>query len=138
MINLTQEMIDNANETVANGDYSAAGYRLIVKPIKGTTGMEAAEKSEFATLASAGFETKTDEQLNREDAGRQYGIVVSVGKGAFKAPQLGGIAWAEEGQVVYFDRYAGVHVELPPGSGEMYRIMNDESIIGIVNPQETK
>jgi co-chaperonin GroES (HSP10) len=130
MINLTQEMIDNANDLVSDGKYEAVGYRLIVKPIKGTTGMEAAEKSEFSTLAERGMVMKSDDQLGKEDFGRQYGIVVSIGDGAFKTEILGGKNWVEEGDVVYFDRYAGVHVELPPGSKDFYRIMSDESLIG--------
>lgn len=130
MIQVTEEVIEKANDLIANGDYRAAGYRLIVKPIEVTTGMEAAEKSEFQVLAAAGFETKTAEQAEKEEIGRQYGIVVSVGGGAFKAEILGGSNWVEEGDVVYFDRYAGLHVELPPGSKQMFRIMNDESILG--------
>lgn len=129
MIEVTEEMIDSANELVAKGNHEAIGYRLLVKTIKGTTGMEAAEKSEFSTLAAAGFETKTQEQLEKEDNGRQYGIVVSIGTGAFNAATLGGSNCLEEGDVVYFDRYAGVHIELPPGSKQMYRMMNDESLL---------
>ena len=92
--------------------------------------MEEAENDDFSALAAAGFETKTKEQVEKEDFGRQYGIVVSIGDGAFKAEILGGSSWIEEGDVVYFDRYAGVHIEHPPGSKQMYRLMNDESILG--------
>ncbi len=130
MIQITEEMMANANNLVAKGDYKAVGYRLIVKTIEGTTEMGEAEKEKFPTLAAAGYQDKTPEQLEKEDYGRQYGIVVSIGGGAFKAAILGGINWVKEGDVVYFDRYAGVHVELPPGSKQMYRLMNDESILG--------
>jgi len=129
MIEVTEEMINSANDLVAKGNHDAVGYRLLVKTIKGSAGLEAAEKSEFSTLADAGFISKSQDQLDKEDQGRQYGIVVSIGDGAFKAAALGETSWVSEGDVVYFDRYAGVHVELPPGSKQMYRMMNDESLL---------
>jgi co-chaperonin GroES (HSP10) len=129
MIEVTEEMINTANDLVAKGCHKAVGYRLIIKTIKGSDELEAAEKSEFATLAAAGFTAKSQDQLEKEDRGRQYGIVVSIGDGAFKATALGGSSWVEEGDIVYFDRYAGVHIELPPGSKQMYRMMNDESLL---------
>ena len=102
----------------------------MVKPIEAITGMELSEKEANPELAKLGFETKTEEQKEKETFGTQHGILVSKGDYAFKASALGGEDWVEEGDVVIFDRYAGVEIELPPGSGDKYRFTNDESLIG--------
>jgi len=102
----------------------------MIKPIEATTGLEQAEKSEFSVLAKAGFEVKTEDQKKKESFGTHHGILISKGDYAFKAEALGGEDWLQEGDVVIFDRYTGVEVELPPGSGEKYRFTNDESILG--------
>ena len=130
MIELTQEMIDQARDLITFGNPKAVGYRLMIKPIEATTGLEVSEKEKFKTLGAAGFETKTQEQKAKEDRGSQHGILVSKGDFAFKAAALGGEDWVDEGDVLIFDRYTGVEVELPPGSGEKYRFTNDESILG--------
>ena len=88
------------------------------------------QQKEFGELASRGFVTKTPEQADRESRGTHHGIVCSVGSEAYKAKGLGDKLWLKEGEVAIFDRYAGVEMELPPGSGEMYRFTNDESILG--------
>lgn len=130
MIQVTDEMLEEARNLIANGCPEAVGYRLMIKPIEATTGLEVSEKTKYETLASVGFETKTKEQKEREDRGSHHGILVSKGGYAFKAAALGGEDWAEEGDILIFDRYSGVQVELPPGSGQMYRFVNDESILG--------
>lgn len=122
-------MINNARSMIAKGTYKAVGYRVLVRTIGATSGLEEAEKEKFSALASAGFDVKTEDQKKKEDNGTQYGIVASAGDGVFKASALGGATPIKEGDVVFFDRYAGVLIEVPPGSGEMYRLMNDESIL---------
>lgn len=129
MIKITEKMISDARDLMAKGTLAALGYRLVVKTIGAISDMEAFEKEKYSTLAKAGFETKTTEQKEREDRGTQYGIIVSVGGGAFKGAHLGGTNWAKEGDVVLFDRYAGVVMEVPPGSKDLYRLMNDESLL---------
>ena len=130
MIQITEEMVDEARDLIAFGNPVAAGYRLMIKPIEAVTGLERSEREQYSALAKAGFEAKTEEQKNKESYGTQHGILVSKGDFAFKASALGGEDWVNEGDVVIFDRYAGVEIELPPGSGEKYRFTNDESILG--------
>ncbi len=124
------DQIDKARDLIANGTPVAVGYRLMIKPIEATTGLEQAEKSEFQTLAKSGFEVKTEAQKKRESFGTHHGILISKGDFAFKTEGLGMKDWVQVGDVLIFDRYAGVEVELPPGSGDMFRFTNDESILG--------
>jgi co-chaperonin GroES (HSP10) len=121
---------EDARDLIAHGTPKAAGYRIMIKPIEAVTELEKAEKAKYATLSKAGFEVKTEDQKERESKGTHHGIVVNVGDYAYKAKDLGGEPWIKEGDVVIFDRYCGVEIELPPGSGEKYRFTNDESILG--------
>ena len=130
MIQVTEEMIDEARDLIAFGNPVAVGYRLMIKPIEATTGLEASEKAEFGALAALDFEVKTEDQKKKESFGTQHGILVSKGDHAFKAAALGEEDWTSEGDVVIFDRYAGIEIELPPGSGQKFRFTNDESILG--------
>lgn len=130
MIQITEEMIDQARDLITNGNPKAVGYRLMIKPIEAKTTMEISQKEQFPTLASKDFQDKTEEQAGRLSKGTHHGILVSKGDYAFKAAILGGEDWVQEGAVLIFDRYAGVEIELPPGSGEIYRFTHDESILG--------
>lgn len=130
MIEVTDEIMEAARDLIAYGKPIAVGYRLMIKPIEATTGMEASEKEKFESLAAAGFETKSKDQAAKESNGTHHGILIHKGDYAFMADSLGGEDWVKEGDVLIFDRYAGVVVELPPGSGEKYRFTNDESILG--------
>ena len=130
MIEITEEMIERAKRTIAKGKPHAAGYRLLIKPIQAEGGLEAAQMKEFEALAQAGFQTKTKEQQERESKGTHHGILVNIGEQAYKEEKLGAENWVNEGDVVIFDRYAGVEIELPPGSGDLYRFTNDESVLG--------
>lgn len=123
-------MIEKARDLIANGNPEAVGYRLLVKPIDASVEMEATQKEQFPTLASSNFQDKTDDQASKLSRGSSHGILAHIGEYAYKASQLGGKNWVEEGDTVIFDRYAGVEVELPPGSGKSYRFMNDESLLG--------
>lgn len=130
MIQINERMVEEARDLIAFGNPVAVGYRLMIKPIEATTGMELTEKEESPELAKLGFITKTEDQAGKESYGTQHGILVSKGDFAFKASALGGDDWVSEGDVLIFDRYAGVEIELPPGSGNKYRFTNDESILG--------
>lgn len=132
MITVTEEMIEEARDLISYGEPKAVGYRLMVKPIDAIKGLEKAEKEKYKTLYKDGFEKKTDDQAERESKGTHHGILASVGDYAWKAEALGGKPWLKEGDVVIFDRYAGVEIELPPGSGDKYRFTNDESILGVM------
>ena len=121
---------EQARELIAFGIPKVVGYRLMIKPIEAVTGLEESEKEKYESLGKLGFEVKTEEQKLRESRGTHHGILVGIGDTAFTGPHLGDAPWVEVGDVVIFDRYAGVEVELPPGSGKKYRFCNDESILG--------
>ena len=131
MINITDEMIAEARATIAAGEPEAVGYRLMMFTIDATTGLEAAEIDKFETLADAGFVTKTDNQAERESKGSHYGVLLSKGSYAYKGKEFAPDSdWVEEGDLLLFDRYAGVEIEIPPGSGQMMRFTNDEHVLG--------
>tara|TARA_R110000868_G_scaffold142824_5_gene360357 strand:- start:251 stop:661 length:411 start_codon:yes stop_codon:yes gene_type:complete len=131
MIEVSEEDIENARELIANGTAEAVLYRILIKPIEATTTMELSEKGQHETLAKAGFIVKSEHQAERETKGTQHGILVHVGPGAFKGqlsefcPEV-----PKVGDVIIFDRYTGVEMELPPGSGNKFRFANDETLLG--------
>ena len=133
MIQVTEKMIEGARDLIAFGNPEAVGYRLMIKPIEATTGLEQSEKEKYEALAKLGFEAKTEDQAVKETYGTQHGILISKGEFAFQNEALGGEDWVNEGDVLIFDRYAGVEIELPPGSGEKFRFTTDESILGRVS-----
>ena len=127
---VTPEDLDKARDLIANGQPQAVGYRILIKPIEASTGMEVSLKTQYPTLGALDVQTKTTEQKDRESKGTFHGLVVDVGEAAYKSELLGGKPWIKEGDVILFDRYAGVEMELPPGSGDKYRFVNDESVLG--------
>ena len=131
MIEITEDMINEARDLIANGTPEAVGYRILIKPLDATKGMEKSQMAKFETLGRIGFETKTDEQAERESKGTHHGILAHAGPGSFKGDlEKFGCDWPKEGDVVILDRYTGTEVELPPGSGDKYRFANDEAILG--------
>ena len=131
MIHITEEDIERARDLIANGTPEAVLYRILIKPIEAKTTMELSEKGKFETLAKLNFETKTEHQAERETKGTQHGILAHIGPGAFKG-QLEDFCSEvpKVGDVVIFDRYTGVEMELPPGSGNKFRFANDETLLG--------
>lgn len=143
MIQISEDDIKQARDLIAHGTPEAVGYKILIKPIDSVTTMSNAESNKFKTLAKAGFQDKTDEQADRESIGTQHGILIHIGPGAFSflGPNEGqplskvdakriAKLFPKEGDVVIFDRYCGVEMELPPGSGNMYRFANDEALLG--------
>ena len=124
---ITKEQIAKAYETLANGTPHPAGYRVLVWPLEATKQLEAAQAEQFPTLAASGFDSKSENQKERETRGIFYGIAIEIGKTAFTRL---GEPWIEEGDVIVFHRYTGVRYELPPGSGIFYVFINDEDIHG--------
>ncbi|MGI9251416.1 MAG: co-chaperone GroES family protein [Pseudohongiellaceae bacterium] len=130
-IEKAQKVYAAARDLVANGMIKAAGYRVLVKPLEGTMGLEQAEADLFPELAGRGAVIKTHNELEREERGEHFGIVLNIGPIAFD--RLGGRgSWCDEGDTVVFSRYAGTRVEHPPGSGNFYQLMNDEDIFGVI------
>lgn len=69
--------------------------------------------------------------VEREQSGTERGTVLALGPDAFYDKQS---RWAEEGDRVYFARYAGKEM---PGDdygypGQPLRIINDEDILGLI------
>lgn len=130
MLKITAESVQKAHDIVASTPVRAAGYRLKVYPLPVDTGLKAGEREKFSELAKLGFTASTEDQAERETKGADMGIIVDVGDGAWLDPRLGGIQWAKVGQVVKYQRYSGHEFQDPPGSGQTYRLLNDEDIIG--------
>ncbi len=128
---LVQKVLDAARELLAHGMIQATGYRVLVKPLEATKGLELAEAVDAPTLAERGFETKTESQRVREERGTNHAILMHIGPVAFK--NIGGReAWPSEGELVICSRYAGTRVEHPKGSDVWYQLMNDEDLYGKV------
>ena len=131
MIQISEDDIEQARDLIANGTPEAVGYKILIKPIDAVTTLTNAESQQFETLAKAGFQDKTEHQSDRLSQGTQHGILAHIGPGAFKG-DIEKICklFPKEGEVVIFDRYCGVEMELPPGSGDKYRFANDEALLG--------
>ena len=106
-----------------------AGYRIAVYPLPVDVRMKAAEADKFGTLAAAGFVDKTENQAEREEKGQHFGILCHVGSGAFKGDYGIRDNLPKEGDVIVFNKYAGLNQEFPPGSGDIYHFCNDEDIL---------
>lgn len=128
MFKPSDEDIQNAQDLVAGGNLKAIGYRLIVKPLPSDDGLKAGQKEIAPTLAASGFKLQSDMQTERETKGSDVGILCDVGSLAWSGDIGKQGPWAEEGDVVVFHRYAGKELELPPGSGDFYRGINDEDL----------
>ena len=128
MFKPTAKDIENAQDTVASGNLKAVGYRLIVKPLPSTSTLKAGEKEIAPTLAAMGFTTQSDDQTKRETKGSDVGILCDVGALAWDGKLSSKGPWAAQKDVVVFHRYAGKELELPPGSGDFYRGINDEDL----------
>lgn len=145
MIQISEDDIDQARDLIANGTPEAVGYKILIKPIDAVTSMSKSESEKFETLAKAGFQDKTDSQSDRLSKGTQHGILCHIAPGAFSFLGINANSdepltrveseriaelFPKEGEVVIFDRYCGVEMELPPGSGDKYRFANDEALLG--------
>ncbi len=129
---ISEEQIDAARDCIAYGAPEAVGYRLMVKPIYSETKMAQSEMDKYETLSNRGFQSKTKEQAEKESRGTHHGILIHKGAQAYKGELAKNDAkpWVEVGDVLIFDRYAGVEMEIPPGSGDIYKFINDESVLG--------
>ncbi len=130
MIQITEDDIAAAKDRIATGNPSAVGYRLLVYPIMVEEGLEAAEAVKFEKLKNIGFITKTSGEAERQSKGSHYGILLDIGDFAWATEMLGKKPWVSEGDTLVFGRYAGVDIEMPPGSGQILRFMSDENVLG--------
>lgn len=136
ILQITDQMIEDAKELIANGQAKPVGYRILVKSLEIDTGMASGLKELAPTLAGLDFQDKSEEEAKRQTKGTYFGIVVAIGEQAYSSEHLGVEPWVEVGDVSISERYAGVTIELPPGSGNNFQIMNDENIIGVMTPKE--
>lgn len=131
MLQLNEDVISKAHDVVATSQAKPAGYRLKIFPLGVDSGLKAGEKQKYATLAKLGFQAATEDQAERETKGAETAIIVEAGKAAWSGPHLESHgAWAKEGQVIKYLRYAGHEFQDPPGSGVTYRLINDEDVLG--------
>lgn len=97
------------------------GYRLLVKPKK------------IETVSSGGIvvvlEGTNEERL--EEAGQQFGIVVSIGPTCWATEELGD-PWCEEGDMILFSRHAGRFVYDPDNEDDKYMVINDTDVIAVI------
>ena len=108
----------------------ALGHRLTIRP----DALKDSELVKAKELASKidGFvfakdaEDNLESQITREQAGVDQGIVLSIGKTAFR--DFGGEPWCDEGDYVAYARHAGKFVK-DPDTDENILVLNDEDII---------
>lgn len=131
MLEVNEKARNKAFEVIGGTPCKAAGYRLKIYPLSADTGLKAGEKEKFGTLAKLGFQAATQHQAERETKGSEMAIVVDVGSAAFNGQIGDNGPWVKEGQVIKYLRYAGHEFEDPPGSGEVYRLINDEDVLGV-------
>ena len=118
-LKITPEIIKKANKIIATQHCLPAGYRIKVYCI------EAADT--YSTGGGEGVIVKPTSEKERQTRGSDKGIVVAVGPAAWKGEHIGNYGpWASVGQIVGYLNYAGKTEEEPPGSGNMYRLLNDE------------
>jgi len=129
MFRPSAEQINKAHDISQNDMPLPAGYRIAIFPLPVDLRMKASETKKFSSLAAAGFIDKTSEQAGREEKGQHFGLLCHVGTGAFKGDYGVGGNSPREGDVVVFNKYAGLRQEFPPGSGDIYHYCNDEDIL---------
>lgn len=101
------------------------GHRVLVK-LKEFTEKE--EKSE------SGIILKIHDNMMREQKAMRIATVISLGPTAYK--DFGdGTPWCQPGDSVSIVRYSGEDFE-NPNTREVYRIINDEDVLGIVEEED--
>ena len=105
------------------------GHRLTIRVDK-VVDSEAELTKKRAESAGFVLPDKTKEELEneslREQAGVDQGVVIGIGKTAFK--DFGGEPWCEVGDYVAYARHAGKWIK-DPDTDENVLCLNDEDII---------
>jgi len=116
----------------------ALGHRLTIRPDK-VTDSEAEKTKKLAEKAGFVLPEATKDSLEseftREQAGVDQGIVLSIGKTAFR--DFGGEAWCDVGDYVAYARHAGKFVK-DPDTDENILILNDEDVIARITKKVAK
>lgn len=108
----------------------APGYRVLVKlkPLD--------QKKEVISKGGILLESKTDIQLEREQAAMSEAYVVDIGPSAFKAFD-NGVPWCKVGDCVLISKYSGTLVQNNSEDG-IYRMINDQDIQAVFPEDELK
>lgn len=96
-------------------------HRLLIRPDK----LEDADPT-YKKLKEMGFERAPHEDVLRERAGMDRGIVLAIGTTAFR--DFGGEPNCQVGDYVAYARHAGKW-EKDPDTGEDLLIINDEDVV---------
>ena len=114
----------------------ALGHRLTLRPDK-VVDSEAEKTKELAEKAGLVLcEATTEEldgELTRQRASVDQGIVLTIGKTAFR--DFGGEPWCDVGDYVAYARHAGKFVK-DPETGEDILVINDEDVICRITNKE--
>ena len=102
-----------------------AGHRVLVRPNLNTD-----EKT------ASGLIYKPQREVERENKASTKGVVVAVGRTAWKAYNDGSAEnpWCEVGDTIRFAQYAGVDIE---EDGVQLRMINDEDVWGVYKENGT-
>lgn len=83
---------------------------------------------EIETETESGLVVMTEKEAGREKLGASMGYIIALGPKAWMALE-DGEPWAELGQKVYFDRYAGSVVKIDGLDDGTFRIIRDEEVL---------
>jgi len=128
MFKPTDEQLRKAHEFVGDNLPNSIAYRVIIRPLPVDQSLDAGLAVLAPTLAKAGLIAKSLTQAEREERGQHIGILCHAGKYTFKDYQD---ERPNEGDVVVFNKYAGLRQEFPPGSGDVYHICNDDDVAAV-------
>ena len=130
MFKPSNEQINRAQKIVGENLPLPIGYRIAIWPLASTTGLKAGEAQQYEHLAKAGFQAQSNKQTERESRGTHIGVLCHVGKGGFQGDYKCEEDVPVEGDIVVFNKYAGLMQDFPPGSEGIYHFCNDEDIQG--------
>ena len=103
----------------------ATGNHVIVEQTK------VVKKTGLTELDKLGFDVQHGDEGMAQNA-VQYGVVISIGPCAWEAygPNFTGKPWVEQGDTVFFPRYAGAKIEDPeePGEKRHFVLLNEDDI----------
>jgi co-chaperonin GroES (HSP10) len=108
----------------------ALGHRLTIRPdfkVKDLEAEKTKKKAESLGLVIPDqYQDELEAQINRERASVDQGVVLTIGKTAFR--DFGGEPWCDVGDYVAYARHAGKFVK-DPDTDEDILVLNDEDII---------
>ena len=105
------------------------GPRVLVKPD--------VEKVDpvYEAARRAGLEVRKTNDEIREEQAVTLGTVLQIGNGCWQAPVGDGTPWCGVGDYVIYAKHAGRFVENPDVKDELFLLLNDEDILGVVSKE---